>query len=158
MRDLGVYFDTRLKFDKHISETVKNANYCLSSINRSFSKFNLRNVLLLYKSMFHPLLEYNISVWFPLNLMDEHRVEKVQRRATRMALYLQRLSYLQRVSRLQLPSLKFRRRRSDLIKVFRILKGVDDFGPNLAIITLLVSMITKYIPQNQLKNWSIIFR
>ncbi|XP_065562434.1 uncharacterized protein LOC136028518 [Artemia franciscana] len=55
----------------------------------------------------------------------------VQRRATRLVPYLQRLSYTQRLSRLQPPLLKFRRRRSDLINVFRMLKGVDDVDPNL---------------------------
>ena len=129
--DLGVYFDTQLKFDKHVSEIVRNANYRLSSIRRSFSRFNLRNFLLLYKSMVRPLLEYNTSVWFPLSLTDEHRIEKVQRRATRLVPYLQRLSYPQRLSRLQLPSLKFRRRRNDLVNLFRIIKGVDDVDPNL---------------------------
>ena len=131
VRDLGVYFDTQLKFDKHVSEIVKNANYRLSSIRRSFSRFNLRNFLLLYKSMVRPLLEYNTSVWFPLSQTDEHRIEKFQRKATRLVPYLQRLSYPQRLSRLQLPSLKFRRRRNDLINVFRVIKGVDDIDPNL---------------------------
>ena len=81
--------------------------------------------------MVHPLLEYNTSVWFPLSLTNEHRIEKVQRRATRLVPYFQRLSYPQRLSRLQLPSLKFRRRRNDLVNVFRITKGVDDVDPNL---------------------------
>ena len=80
--------------------------------------------------MVHPLLEYNTSVWFPLSLMDEYRIEKVQRRATRLVPYLQHLSYPQRLSRLQLPSLKFCRRRNDLVIVFRIIKGVDDVDPN----------------------------
>ena len=131
MRDLGVYFDTQLKFDKHVSEILKNTNYRLSSTKRSFSKFNLRNFLLLYKSIVCPLLEYNTSVWFPLNLTDEQRVDKVQRRATRLVPYLQRLSYPQRLSTLQLLSLKFHRRCSDLINAFRILKGVDDADPDL---------------------------
>ena len=130
MRDLGVYFDTQFKFDKHVSEIVKNANSRLLSIRRSFSRFNLRSFLLLYKSMVHPLLEYNTSVWFPLILTDEHSIEKVQRRATRLVPYLQRLSYPQRPCGLQLPSMRFRRRRNDLVNVFRIIKGVDDVDPN----------------------------
>ena len=66
--------------------------------------------------------------------------------------YLQRLSYPQRLSRLQILSLKFRRRCSDLVNVFCIIKGVDDVDLNLAIITLFVSMIINYIPQN---HWKI---
>ena len=46
VRDLGVYFDTQLKFDKHVLEIVKNANYCLSSIRRSFNRFNLHNKII----------------------------------------------------------------------------------------------------------------
>ena len=62
VRDLGIHFDTQLRFDKHISAIVRNANYHLSSLKRSFRKFNLQNFLLLYKSLVHQLLEYNTSV------------------------------------------------------------------------------------------------
>lgn len=126
VRDLGVHFDTHLKFDRHVSTVVRNANYQLLTLKRNFRKFNLKNFMLLYKSFVRPVVEYNTSVWFPLNVTDEHRVEKIQRRATKMIPYLKHLPYAQRLTRLQLPSLHFRRRRTDLINTFKIIKGVDD--------------------------------
>ena len=40
--------------------------------------------------------------------------------------HLQHLPYKGRLSRFGIPSLKFIRRRSDLINVFRIIKCIDD--------------------------------
>ena len=94
--DLGMYFDTQLIFNKHVSAIVRNSNYCLSSLKRSFRKFNLRNFPLLSKSLVHPIFEHNNFVWFLLNVMDELHVEKVQRRVSRMIPYLQHLPYKER--------------------------------------------------------------
>ena len=58
--------------------------------------------------------------------MDELGVEKVQMRVSRMIPYLQHLPYKERLSRLGIPSLNFRRRRSDLISVSHIIKCIDD--------------------------------
>ena len=93
VQDLGIHFDTQLKFDKHVSAILRNANQCLLSLKRSFRKFNLQNFLLLYKSLVCPLPEYTTSVWFSLKVMDEHCIEKLQRRVSRMIPYLQHLPY-----------------------------------------------------------------
>ena len=90
--NLNIHFSTQQKFDKQVSAIVRNANYRLSSSKRSFGKFNLRNFLLFYKSLVLPLLEYNTSIWLPLNVMDEFHIEKIQRRMSRMIPYLQHLS------------------------------------------------------------------
>ena len=97
----------------------------LLSLKRNFRKFNLRNFLLFYKSLVHPLLEHNASVWFLLYVMGKFRIEKVQRRTSRMIPYLQHLPYKKRLLRLGTPSLNFTKRRGDLINVFRIIKHID---------------------------------
>ena len=78
VRDLGIHFETQLKFDKHVSAIVRNCELP-SSLKITFRKFNLRNFLLLYKFLVRPLLEHNTSVCFPLNVMDELCVEKYKR-------------------------------------------------------------------------------
>nr|XP_054774628.1 39S ribosomal protein L21, mitochondrial-like [Lytechinus pictus] len=55
--------------------------------------------------------------------MDADKVEKVQRRATRMIPGLQSLQYEQRLQRLNLHSLFYRRRRGDMITVYKLLNG-----------------------------------
>ena len=121
VRDFGIHIDTQLKFDKHVSAITRNTNYRLSSLKRSFRRFNLRNFLLLYKPPFRPLLEYNTSFWFPLNVMDELRIETYK--GGRQGWFLASdLPYKERLSRLDILSLNFRRRRSDLINALRIIK------------------------------------
>ena len=53
-------------------------------------------------------------------------LEKVQKRATRIVPELHGLSYDQRLIELGLTSLVTRRRRGDLIEVFKIVHGFDD--------------------------------
>ena len=72
------------------------------------------------------ILEYGNSVWGPFNRADQRLVERVQRRATRMIPSLRHLSYPDRLAALDLPSLYYRRRRGDMLKVFQLLhQGVD---------------------------------
>ena len=124
--DLGIHFDTQLKFDKNVSAIVRDVNYRLSSLKRSFSKIKSWKFSLLYKSLVCLLLEHNTSVWFPWNVMDELHVEKVQRRAPRLIPYLQPLPYKERLTRFGIPSLHFRRCRGNLINVFCIIKGTEE--------------------------------
>ena len=53
-------------------------------------------------------------------------IEMVQRRATKLVRTISHLSYNERVKFLKLDSLCYRRRRSDMIQVYRIIKGVDN--------------------------------
>ena len=53
-------------------------------------------------------------------------IEKVQRRRTKMLPGLQKLTYEERLRKLKLPTLAYRRNRGDMIEVFKILKGFYD--------------------------------
>ena len=53
-------------------------------------------------------------------------VESVQRRATRIIPELRNLSYSERLQELNIPTLLYRRKRADMIHVFKIMKGIDD--------------------------------
>ncbi len=66
---------------------------------------------MLYKSMVRPHLEYGNAVWHPYKVKDVERIESVQRRATRMIPGMTGLSYEERLKRLNLPTLQYRRMR-----------------------------------------------
>jgi ribonuclease P/MRP protein subunit RPP40 len=53
-------------------------------------------------------------------------LEKVQKRATKMIKAVQNLVYVDRLKYLNLPTLKFRRVRGDMIEVFKIISGIYD--------------------------------
>ena len=60
---------------------------------------------------------------------DIDKLEKVQRRATKMIEGLESLGYLERLRILNLTSLETRFLRADLIEVYKIFKGLDNFDP-----------------------------
>ena len=57
---------------------------------------------------------------------DIDKLERVQRRATKLCTDLRDLSYKERLQNLKLPSLYYRRQRGDMIQVYKILTGRDN--------------------------------
>ena len=53
-------------------------------------------------------------------------IENVQRRSTKLIPGFKTLSYEERLQKLKLPTLKYRRLRGDMIEVYKILHGVYD--------------------------------
>ena len=70
--------------------------------------------------MVRPHLEYANSVWCPYKKGDIEIIEKVQKRATKLIISVHKLTYIERLKQLQLPTLKYRCMRGDMIKVFKI--------------------------------------
>ena len=73
----------------------------------------------LYVSMVHPHLECASQIWKPHLIRDIQALEKVQKHATKLAPELHHLSYGDRFSALNLPSLLYRRR-IDMITVLKL--------------------------------------
>jgi len=83
-KDIGVIFDEKLLFDKHMDSSINKANRMLGVIKRTFSFINKDTFLKLYKSMVRPHLEYGNIIWHPLLKRQSSAIEKVQRRATKL--------------------------------------------------------------------------
>ena len=124
-KDVGVTFDLQLNFKLHIRNMVAKANSRVGIIKRSFSCLNKKNFLLLYKSLVRPILEYCSSVWNPLYKNEALEIEKVQRRATKLVPNLRNLNYEDRLRALNITTLFFRRKRADVIQVYRLLHKID---------------------------------
>ena len=130
-KDLGITFNNSLNFAKHIRLTVAKANSRLGMIKRNFNNLSPQVFLPIYKALIRPLLEYGSCIWNPHLINEINEIEKVQRRATKLINNLKHLPYNERLQSLRLDSLKFRRRRYDILQVFRIIKGIDNISPNL---------------------------
>ena len=83
-------------------------------------------MVVLFKSLIRPLLEYGQSIWSPHLLKQSRLIENVQRRATKLIHTIKDLPYRKRLEHLRLPSLKYRRLRGDLIQVYNLFK-TDSF-------------------------------
>lgn len=123
--DLGVIFDSTLKFYEHIHCIVKKAYSLLGLINRNFKYVNNNIFLILYKSLVRSQLEYSACVWSPWTIREMEEIERVQKRATKMVRGCEGLDYENRLRFLCLPTLRYRRIRGDLIMMFNILRSED---------------------------------
>ena len=73
----------------------------------------------LYKTLVHPQLENGNIIWGAFYIIDQGKVENVQRAATRLLPSIRHLSYEQRLCTLNFPSLKYRQLCGDMINVYR---------------------------------------
>ena len=83
-KDLGVIISEDLKWQKQCSEAVRKANRMLGLIKRNFIDRSQETIILLYKSLVRPHLEYCCQIWSPYYKKDIKLIEGVQRRATKL--------------------------------------------------------------------------
>ncbi|KAK4326012.1 hypothetical protein Pmani_003435 [Petrolisthes manimaculis] len=93
--------------DGHTSKTAASANARFGLIRRHFQHLDEESLMLLYKSLCRPKLEYCMAVSQPRFKKDIDKIEKVQRRATKMINGYGELSYSERLKKLKLPSLQY---------------------------------------------------
>ena len=118
-KDLGVIIDKDLKFSDHITSITVKALRVLFTIKRTIITRNSEVILKLYKALVRPLLEYAQVVWQPRLLQDCHKIERVQRLATKLITNVRNLPYNERLRALKLPSLQHRRKRGDMIMLYQ---------------------------------------
>ena len=86
IKDLGVTFDNRLKFDKHINNKINTAYQMLGIVKRNFIHLTPNSFVVLYKAMIRSHLEYAVSVWNPHHQSVIEKLEKVQKRTTKLVI------------------------------------------------------------------------
>ena len=118
-KDLGVIIDSNLTFEDHIAMKVKKANTIMGLIRRSFTYLSCEMFKKLYVTFVRPHLEYAQIVWAPHLKKHITLVENVQRRATKLVDGLKDFPYHERLQRIGLPTLVYRRARGDMIEVFK---------------------------------------
>ena len=123
VKDLGIIIDNKLSFDSHINEMTKKANGIVATFKRTFSQITPTVFSNIFKSLVRPHLEYGEEIWNPSKNTASDKIEKVQRRATKLVKGLRNLPYDQRLKVLKLPTLRTRRCRGDLITIYKITRG-----------------------------------
>jgi hypothetical protein len=71
-------------------------------------------------------LRYAQSVRSPWKKKDIRSIENVQRRATKMIPGLNKISYEERLTKMELPTPVYRRARGDMIETYKMMHGKYD--------------------------------
>ena len=117
---------TDKKFTEQVQAAVNKANWVLGKIRKTFRFFDLNLCKKLYPIFVRPYLEFASSVWNTLSKKDIKKIEGLQRRATGMVLELNGLEYEDRLAKLGYTDLEQRRKRGDLIQIFKIFRGLEE--------------------------------
>ena len=98
----------------------------LGMIIKTFPYVHADGFKLLYNVYIRPHLEFCVQTWSPYFKKDIDCMEKVQCRATAMVYSFGNLKYEERLERLNLFSLQYRRMRGDMIEIYKIISGLED--------------------------------
>ena len=88
-------------------------------IRRTFEYLDDKCFSTVFKSLVPPHIEYANQVWSPYLMKHITALENVQRRATTLIPGYKGLDYEERLKRLNLPTLSYRRLRGDMIEIFK---------------------------------------
>ena len=92
-RDLGVIFSSNLDWEEQYLSSCKKANMTLGMLKRTFVGRDIGLWKQLYVSMVRSHLEYAFHVCSPFRVGDISRLEKVQKRATKIPTILKNIDY-----------------------------------------------------------------
>ena len=125
-KDIGVFIDEKLNFDRHISTKVNKANAMFGVIRRNFHYMDRKTFIPLYKALVRTHLDYASSVYSPNKMEQIDKIESVQRRATKQLPGMKDLTYPERLRLLKLPTLSYRRVRGDMLELYKITHDIYD--------------------------------
>ena len=125
VRDLGVLVDSTLKFHLHIHEICCKANGVANNILRGTLCRSPSFMYQIFVTHVRPIIDFSSVVWNTGYLGDLRMLESVQRKWTKKVEGFADLPYSERLSRLNLFSIKGRLLRADLIQVWKIMSGAS---------------------------------
>lgn len=120
MKDLGIHVIKDLKWATQVDYCVGKANRTLGSLASNFSHLNAELMKIIYTVFVRPHLEFALPASRPYLLKDINKMERVQRRALKLAHELKDKAYDERLKAVGLTRLSLRQERGDLIQMFKI--------------------------------------
>lgn len=135
LKDLGVWYDSKLSFINHIDRSIARAVAMLGFVMRCAREFkDPYTIKSLYCSLVRSILEYASVVWSPTYAVHIKRIESIQKRFLLFSLRhlfplndFQNLPpYSDRLQLIDLTMLSTRRKVADLIYFCKVLSGDID--------------------------------
>ena len=126
VKDIGVHINDKCSASTHVEHITKKANSILAQLRRTTISRSMDMVTRLYKTYVRPLVESSVQAWNPWLQRDVQRIEKVQRRATKLVSGIGSKPYEERLKICNLTTLERRRNRGDLLECYKIMNGFGD--------------------------------
>ena len=111
-------------FDKQIEKVITKAKSLISWILRTFKTREVKPMLLLYKSLVLPILEYCSVLWSPSSPGQIKALDQLQWSYIRKIAGNYNLNYWECLKKLKMYSLQRRRERYRIIYVWKILESI----------------------------------
>ena len=124
-KHLGIWLQNSLSWDYHINSICAKANRFLGLVRRTFDTKDPTAIKTAFRALVRPILEYGCPVWNPYLAKHIHKIESIQRRATRLICGWE-MSYAERLSALTWPTLEMRRKYLCLVQLYKIIRGYSD--------------------------------
>ena len=84
-KDLGVIVNADMTVSEHCGVAAAKGNQILGLIRRNFTYTDKTVIMPLYKAIVRPHMKYCIQAWRPYHNKDINKLERVQRRATKLS-------------------------------------------------------------------------
>jgi hypothetical protein len=125
--DLGVHRSACGTYAGHCEALAAKASRVAGAVRKAFHSRSRALLWPAYQYYVLPLLMYMSPAWSPRLKRDVDRLERVQRRYTKMITELHGLPYLVRLRELQALTLSNMRTFADMVFVFKCLHGLVNF-------------------------------
>ena len=109
---------------------MNKATKVMGLIRRSFTTLDTEMFRKLFTVLVRPHLEYGQAVWSPIRKKDIVSIENVLRRASKQVPELKDLEYAERLKKLNLPTMSYRRHRGDMIELYKIMN--EHYDPEVS--------------------------
>jgi hypothetical protein len=123
VKDLGVLMSDDCTFSAHIASVIEKAKNMASWVLRTFRTREAKPMLLLYKMLILPLLEYCSVLWSPQEVGNIQKLDDIQWAFIRKISSPADKNYWTRLRTFKLYSLQRRRERYQIIYLWKVLEG-----------------------------------
>ena len=127
VKDLGVIMSTSLEFKDHINTIKSKVKQLTGWVLRTFYSRDSDLMLILWKQIILPHLDYCNILWFPRSVSGMQILESLQRSFTFRIAGLQHLNYWERLQQLRLYSVERRVERYFIIYIWKEIEASTEY-------------------------------
>ena len=124
VRDLGIIMQNDATFAKQIDKMVEKGSVQAGWVLRTFATREAKPLLILYKALVLPHLEYCSQLWSPEGIGNIRKLENVQRGFTARIISVREIDKREQLKKFKLYSLERRRDRYTILYIYKIISGL----------------------------------